>query len=382
MHQDRVRKVRIARDNARPAGILAVLHPDIDKDREMLINSSPFGRRALLKGMGAFAGLAAATMLPRAAIAQSATGSNPTMRAIPKTGEMIPAVGLGTFETFDVVPGEPRDHIREVIRRFHEAGGRVIDTSPLYGMSEVSVGDFATELGIADDLFITNKTWTTGEWLSDNSHSEAQFRRSAERLWRRTMDVQQVHSLENHDQVLHLLRQWKDQGRVRYIGATQWSAEYYDTMERLVGTGQLDFVQINYTIFSRQAEERLFPACRDNGVAVQVNIPFEKARLFTCVENQPLPDFAAEFGATSWAQFFLKFIISHPAVTVVIPATSNPDHLTDNMGALYGELPDEALRRRMVRHMEGIDGFADTLKQPPYPGKAYGGVVTWPFRQA
>ena len=348
----------------------------------MPINSYDMNRRTLLKGAGAITGLAAAGTLPRSAIAQSADRSNFITRAIPKTGEMVPAVGLGTFETFDVLPGEPRDNVREVLRLFHTAGGRVVDTSPLYGMSEVSVGDFATELGIERDLFITNKTWTTGEWLSDNSHSEAQFRRSAERLWRKTMDVQQVHSLENVDQVLHLLRQWKAEGRVRYIGVTQWSPEYYDTMERLVGTGELDFIQVNYTIFSRRAEERLLPACRDNGVAVQVNIPFEKARLFTCVEGQPLPDFAADFGAASWAQFFLKFIISHPAVTVVIPATSSPDHLTDNMGALYGDLPDEAMRQRMVQHMEGLDGFARTLGQAPYPGKSYGGVVTWPFPRA
>jgi diketogulonate reductase-like aldo/keto reductase len=350
----------------------------------MSSKSLSMNRRILLKGAGATAAAASfgavGGLLPRAAMAQAAS-SAPIMRAIPKTGEMIPAIGLGTFETFDVLPGEPRDHIREVIRRFHEAGGRVIDTSPLYGMSEVSVGDFATELGIEDDLFITNKTWTTGEWLSDNSHSEAQFQRSAERLWRKRMDVQQVHSLENVDQVLHLLRQWKDQGRVRYIGATQWSAEYYDTLERLVRQGNLDFIQINYTIFSRQAEERLFPACIDNGVAVQVNIPFEKARLFTCVEGRRVPDFAADFKAASWAQFFLKFAISHPAVTVVIPATSNPDHLSDNMGALYGGVPDERMRQRMVAHMKGLPGFADTLKQPPYPGKNYGGVVTWPFRQ-
>ena len=234
--------------------------------------------------------------------------------------------------------------------------------------------------GIQDGLFITNKTWTTGEWLSDNSHAEEQLRRSRERLWRSQMDVLQVHSLENHDQVRHWLAQKKEEGAVRYIGATQWSAEYYDTMERLVRTGDLDFIQINYTIFSRQAEERLFPACVDNGVAVQVNIPFEKARLFTCVQGQPLPDFAAEIQAENWAQFFLKFAISHPAVTVVIPATSNPTHCVENMGALYGDVPDENLRARMVAHMEQVPGFADTLKQPPYPGKSYGGVVTWPFR--
>jgi diketogulonate reductase-like aldo/keto reductase len=150
----------------------------------------------------------------------------------------------------------------------------------------------------------------------------------------------------------------------------------------LVRSGNLDFIQINYTIFSRQAEERLFKACIDNGVAVQVNIPFEKARLFICVQGRELPDFAADFGAESWAQFFLKFAISHPAVTVVIPATSNPEHLTDNMGALYGELPDRDLRRRMVEHMMELPEFANTLKAPPYPGKKYGGVVTWPFRQA
>jgi len=194
------------------------------------------------------------------------------------------------------------------------------------------------------------------------------------------MDVQQVHSLENYDQVLHLLKQWKAEGRVRYIGATHWNAECYDTLERLVRTADLDFIQVNYSIFSRRCEERLLPACADNGVVVQINMPFEKARLFTCVQGQRVPEWAREFGATTWAQFFLKYVISHPAVTNVIPATSNPDHVSDNLGALYGELPDNAMRARMVRHMEGIPGFADTLRQPPYPGKSYGGVVTWPFR--
>lgn len=338
-------------------------------------------RRVFLKGTGlGLGGLFLSTAVPSIGISQE-SGRQPLMRPIPKSGELLPAVGLGTFETFDIMPGEPREHVREIIRRFYEAGGRVIDTSPLYGMSEVSVGDFAQELGIAGDLFITNKTWTTGEWLSDNSHSETQLARSMERLWRNRMDVQQVHSLENHDQVLHLLRQWKDAGRVRYVGVTQWSPEYYDTVERLVRSGNIDFIQINYTIFSRQAEERLLPACADSGVAVQVNVPFEKARLFTCVKDRPLPDFAADFGAATWAQFFLKYILSHPAVTVVIPATSSPDHLSDNMGALYGELPDQDLRARMVEHMQGIEGFDMTLRQPPYPGKKYGGVVTWPFQQ-
>jgi diketogulonate reductase-like aldo/keto reductase len=348
----------------------------------MMAQSHKLTRRNLMKGLGvaATAGplTAALQMLPRPALAQNAA---PITRSIPKTGETIPAIGLGTFETFDITPGQPRDNVREVIQRFHEAGGRVIDTSPLYGMAEVNVGDFITDLGIGDDAFITNKTWTTGDYLSDNSHSERQLRQSCERLWRSRIDVLQVHSLENHDQVRHWLAQKKAEGVVRYIGVTQWSPEYYDTMERLVNTGTLDFVQLAYTIITRAAEQRLLDACAANGVAVQVNIPFEKARLFTPVADKPLPGFAAELGIKSWAQYFLKWIISHPAVTNVIPATSQPEHVVDNMQALFGELPDKALRQRMAEHYANLPGVADALKKPPYPGKKYGGVVTWPFRQ-
>jgi diketogulonate reductase-like aldo/keto reductase len=337
-------------------------------------------RRQLLAGAGAAVAtsLLGTGLTARPALAQVA--GDPIMRPIPATGEMIPAIGLGTFETFDIMPGEPRDHVRDVIRLFHEAGGTVIDTSPLYGMSEVNVGDFITDLGIADDIFITNKTWTTGDYLSDNSHSESQLRQSRERLWRSTIDVLQVHSLENHDQVRHWLAQKKGEGAVRYIGITQWSPEYYDTMERIVNTGTLDFVQLAYTIVTRAAEKRLLDACAANGVAVQVNIPFEKARLFTPVAEQPLPGFAADLGIGSWAQYFLKWIIAHPAVTNVIPATSQPEHVVDNMGALYGEVPDQAMRERMAEYYAGLPGATDALRQPPYPGKRYGGVVTWPFR--
>ncbi|TBY80520.1 aldo/keto reductase [Rhizobium leguminosarum bv. viciae] len=336
-------------------------------------------RRLLLVGVAA----TTATSIFGAGVsireARGQGGPAPIMRPIPKTGEMIPAVGLGTFETFDIRPGEARDNVREVIRLFHERGGKVIDTSPLYGMSEVSVGDFITDLGISNDIFVTNKTWATGDYLSDNSHSERQLRQSRERLWRDRIDVLQVHSLENHDQVRHWLAQKKAEGSVRYIGITQWSPEYYDTMERLVSTGTLDFVQIAYTILTRAAEQRLLDACAANGVAVQVNIPFEKARLFTPIAGQPVPDFAREMGIETWAQYFLKWIIAHPAVTNVIPATSQPQHVIDNMGALYGDLPDRAMRKRMADHYTGLTGVADALQQPPYPGKNYGGVVTWPF---
>ncbi len=162
-----------------------------------MTSTNRLSRRRFLAAGASAAALSALTPLVPSARAQ--TAAQPIMRPIPKTGERIPAVGLGSFETFDILPGQPRDNVREVIRLFHEAGGRVIDTSPLYGMAEVSVGDFVTDLGIGDDIFITNKTWTTGDYLSDNSHSERQLRQSQERLWRSTIDVLQVHSLENHD---------------------------------------------------------------------------------------------------------------------------------------------------------------------------------------
>lgn len=340
---------------------------------------SQISRRAMLAGTAAGAALAMGVPLPRGAVAQTPSAAALILRAIPKTGELVPAIGLGSFETFDIAPGEPRGHLREVLKRFHEAGGRVVDTSPLYGMAEVNIGDFAADLGITDDLFVANKIWATGEWLSNNDQAEEQLRRSTERLWRRRMDVMQVHSLTNEDQILPLLRRWKDEGRIRYVAVTHWNAEYYDTLERLARAGNLDFIQLNYSIFSRSCEERLLPACADHGVAVLTSMPFEKSRLFNVVEEQPVPDFAGDFGANSWAQFFLKFVISHPAVTAAIPATSNPDHVADNMAALRGELPDAAMRARMVRHMETIDSFAGTLRLPPYRDKGYGGVVAWPF---
>lgn len=377
MGQDRANDQDPAR--AAPARHLVCLYHNRDWDMTLGQHTK---RRTFLTGSAAVAAtsILGAALPVRPAGAQQASRT-PIRRPIPKSGEMIPAIGLGTFETFDILPGEPRDDLRDVIRLFHENGGRVIDTSPLYGTAEVCVGDFIMDLGIADDIFITNKTWTTGDYLSDNSHSERQLRQSRERLWRERIDVLQVHSLENHDQVRHWLAHKKAEGSIRYIGITQWSPEYYDTMERLVNTGTLDFVQIAYTIVTRAAEQRLLDACSANGVAVQVNTPFEKARLFTPVAGQPVPDFARELGIETWAQYFLKWIISHPAVTNVIPATSQPEHVVDNMGALYGDLPDQAMRKRMADHYIGLTGVADALKQPPYPGKQYGGVVKWPFPQ-
>jgi diketogulonate reductase-like aldo/keto reductase len=299
-------------------------------------------------------------------------------KEIPRTKERIPAIGLGTFLTFDVLSNQPRDQIQQVMRRFLDAGGRQIDVSPLYGRSEVNVGEFAKTLGVADSLFITNKIWATGEYLSDRSHAQRQLKQSMERLSRQQIDAMQVHSLVNVEVIVPLLKAWKQEGLIRYVGVTHHEALYNAPMEWWIENGDLDFVQVRYSIFERSVEERILPAAVERGTAVLVNMPFEKARLFKVVKGQPLPDFAREIGCENWAQFFLKYVISHPAVTAAIPATSDTEHLTQNMGALRGPLPDTAMRARMVQHMESLPGFNKLGQMPWYPNKQFSGLVRLP----
>ncbi|WP_432937353.1 aldo/keto reductase [Kribbella sp. CA-253562] len=338
---------------------------------------SPISRRALLQAGGAAAVLGATSANASATQPQAAGGPVIT-RQIPRTGEAVPAIGLGTFMTFDKRPGAPRDHLREVLKRFHAGGGRVVDTSPLYGLSEVTVGDSAAALGIGGELFITNKTWATGEYLGDDSHVRRQFEQTLNRLWRDKIDVLQVHSLVNVDAVLPVLRAWKREGRIRYLGVTHHEPRYIPFLEQYVRDGDLDFVQVGYSIRNRAAEERLLPLAAEKGTAVIVNMPLEKARLHHLVRDRRLPAFAADLGVTSWAQFFLKWVISHPAITCALPATTDPAHVLDNLGAMRGPLPDQRLRERMVQHMETIPGFDQLLSTPWYPGKTFDGLVQLP----
>lgn len=299
-------------------------------------------------------------------------------KSIPRTNEPVPAIGIGTFLTFDVLAGQPRDHLQEVMRRFWQGGGRLIDVSPLYGMSEVNVGELAAALNITDEVFIANKIWATGEYLGDDSQALRQLEQSIQRLSRDRIDTMQVHSLVNAGMVLSFLREWKQDGRIRYLAVTHHDPLYNAPVAHWIENGELDFVQVRYSIFERSIEERILPAAADQGTAVLVNMPFEKARLFEVVRGQPLPDFASEIGCENWAQFFLKYVISHPAVTCAIPATTNPDHVVQNLGAMKEPLPDPEMRSRMVRHMESLSGF-DTLAQMPwYPGKQFNGLVRVP----
>lgn len=346
--------------------------------------SENHSRRRFLGTAGALA-MGAATMPADTAHAQSAgaitkppaAGPAAISRTVGRTGQSVTALGLGTFLTFDLMPGASRATLRDVFQRYLSAGGRVVDTSPLYGSAEVNVGAFLAESPAAQDVFLANKIWATGEYLGDTSHALASLEQSKLRIWRETIDLMQCHSLVNAPVILALLRAWKLEGKIRHVGVTHHDVSAHNQLATIVESGQVDVVQTNYSIFSREAERRLLPAAADKGVGVFVNLPLEKARLMSIIQNRPLPDFAAEFGATTWAQFFLKWVIANPAVTCVLCGTSNPDHASDNVQAMSGALPDQAMRRRMVAYMESIPGFADIGKMPWYPGKErmYPGLI-------
>jgi aryl-alcohol dehydrogenase-like predicted oxidoreductase len=270
-------------------------------------------------------------------------------RKIPSSGEQIPAVGLGTSQVFDIGGGSERDAAKEVLRLFVENGGKLVDSSPMYGAAETVVGDLAAELGIQRKLFTATKVWTRGR-----DEGIRQMEDSMRKLRTPRIDLMQVHNLLDLDTHLATLREWKKAGKIRYLGITHSRDSAHGELERIVNAGGIDFVQLNYSMTERGAEQRLLPAAAAKGTAVIVNRPFARANLFGRVRGKPLPDWAKEFDCASWAQFFLKYILAHPAVTVVIPATRDPKHLVDNMAAGRGRLPDEATRKRMVAHLESV----------------------------
>lgn len=343
------------------------------------MEQSNINRRGFLETLGAAAtGLALATSAAVTAQAQDAAAPQSPLsngdvvtRILPRTGEKTTALGLGTFLTFDLRPGDRRDAIRQVFERYVAAGGRVVDTSPLYGAAEVSVGQFMGEFEGSDELFLANKVWATGDYLGDESHAEESFRQSRMRTWRNTINLMQCHSITNAPVIIPLMKAWKQDGLIRHVGVTHHESAAQEQLLAIVERDDVDFIQTNYSIFNRDAERRLLPAAAEKGVGVLINLPLEKARLMKVVEGQPLPGFAAEFGATSWAQFFLKWVMAHPAVTSVLCGTSNPDHMSDNVQAMTGPLPDERMRARMVAHMESIPGFGTIGSMPWYPGKEH-----------
>ncbi len=303
------------------------------------------GRRTALKQLAGIA--AAATIASREG---AAAPQKPLQRAIPRSGELLPAVGLGTWQTFDVA-GDAERHAaaKETLRLFAEAGGKLIDSSPMYGSSESVVGELAAALGLQSAFFLATKVWSHGR-----AAGIEQMQTSAQRLRSANIDLMQVHNLIDWQIHLKTLRAWKERGKIRYFGFTHYTVGAHRELASLIKKEQPDFVQFNYSIVTRDAERELLPTAAENKTAVLINRPFEGASLFEIVRGKALPAWAVEIDCESWAQFFLKYILSHPAVTCALPATRNPKHLTDNMKAGFGRLPDEKMRQRMASYLDNL----------------------------
>ena len=302
-----------------------------------------YTRRAALKLLaGALA--AAAHRYPLAVERTQSMSSRP----IPRTGERLPVVGVGTWQTFDVGPNAPeRAELKDVLRLLAQHGGSVIDSSPMYGEAERVAGDLTADLGIREKLFFATKVWTRGR-----DAGIRQMEESFRLLRTRRMDLLQVHNLVDVETHTKTLQEWKTAGRVRYIGITHYHSGAYRDVERLIRTKQYDFLQVNYSMAEREAEDRVLPACAETGTAVLVNRPFAGAGLFSEVTGRKLPAWTAEIDCTSWGQFFLKWILGHPAVTCAIPGTRRTAHLEDNVRAGMGRLPDSAMRKRMLEYFQ------------------------------
>jgi aryl-alcohol dehydrogenase-like predicted oxidoreductase len=268
-------------------------------------------------------------------------------RPIPKSpngSEVLPVVGLGTWQTFDVGSAKAeRAAIADVLDKFLASGARVIDSSPMYGRAEEVTGDELATIHALGKPFLATKVWTSGK-----PQGIAQMQRSMKRMRTKRMDLMQVHNLVDYKTHLPVLREWKQAGTIRYLGVTHYQHDQFDTIEKLMREEALDFIQIPYSIVDRLAEKRILPAAADTGTAVLVMTPFESGALFRQVKGKALPPLANELDCTSWAQFFLKYLIGHPAVTCPIPATSNPAHVLDNVGAAFGRLPDAKQRKQMT----------------------------------
>ena len=274
------------------------------------------------------------------------------MRAkpIPATGELLPCIGMGSWMTFNVSDGTGLRDLRiEVLRAFFNAGGGMVDSSPMYGDSEEVIGYCLGKLPDVSTLFSATKVWTPMQW-----HGKRQIDTS-EQLWGgKRFDLLQIHNLLNWESHLETLLQYKADGRVRYIGVTTSHGRRHDELEHIMKTQPIDFIQLTYNMIDREAEQRLLPLAREKGLAVICNRPFQRGGLFDQFQSHPLPTWAAEIECANWAQFFLKFIVSHDAVSCAIPATSRVDHMRENMGAGLGILPDDAMRNRMIGYIEGL----------------------------
>lgn len=303
------------------------------------------GRRTFLKlaAAGAF-GAAAAPCRPAAGATSMA------MRRVPRTGELLPVIGMGSSGTFDV--GETsgqRAPLLEVLRELRAGGGRIIDTSPMYGRSEQVLGELVAALRPEQPFWIATKVWTRGRDAGERQIAESMRLLRAQRL-----DLLQIHNLLDWREHLPTVRALQDGGKVRYSGITHYRADAHAELERVLRAEHFDWLQVNYSLAEQEAADRLLPYCLEHGIAVMVNRPFADGAMFGRVRDQPLPGWAEDIGCATWGQFFLKYVVSHPAVTCVIPATSKPAHMRDNCLAGLAPMPDEAQRKQMRNYWASL----------------------------
>ena len=313
----------------------------------MSSRTDPSRRRVL----AASAGVALASVFARFPRAARAADEPLGTRPIPHGGEQLPIIGIGTAIIFDFQNDPVRYAERsQVIQTFVAGGGRLIDTAYGYGHAEERLGDLVADLGVRDKLFLATKF----SYNTDRAAATASLQASLRRLKTNRVDLMQAWNVGDADYDFGLLREWKQQGLCRYVGMTTSSRRQYAAIAKVLAREKPDFFQVNYSLGDREAEEVLLPTARDAGAAVLVNLPFGRNSLFRKAGSKPLPDFAAEFGARTWAQFFLKFILSHPAVTAVIPGTDKPEYMLDNLQAGRGPLPDAAMRKRIVQYWDSL----------------------------
>jgi diketogulonate reductase-like aldo/keto reductase len=274
----------------------------------------------------------------------------PNSHAIPSTGERIPVIGMGTSRTFDIGnDSAARARLTQVLQVFFDNGGALIDSSPMYGSSEVLVGDLLKMISNKEKLFAATKVWTEGK-----QNGIDQMRESMRLMGVAVMDLMQIHNLVDWKTHLTTLRQWKQEGKIRYIGITTSHGRSHAELMQILRTEKLDFVQFTYSIGNRTAEDNLLPLAADRGIATLINRPFQRGTSFRKVKGKTLPEWAKEFDCNSWAQFFHKFVVSHPAVTCAIPATSKVHHMEDNMAANFGKMPSPSMRKRMLQYFESL----------------------------
>jgi aryl-alcohol dehydrogenase-like predicted oxidoreductase len=311
-------------------------------------------RREWLKLSAAAAGAGAALSLnPR--LLEALRTNEMIMRAIPSTGEQVPVVGLGSSATFRSLADQGETaQIGEVLRTLVERGGRVFDTAPGYGSAEDVAGQVAQQLGIHNDIFWATKVNVAQQGVADPEAAWAQIERSFSRIGVQQIDCIQVHNLGDIPVQMGILKELKEEGRVRYIGVTSTSEQRYPDLADVMRNEPIDFIGVDYAVDNRSAEEMIFPLAQERGIGVLVYVPFGRTRLWNRIGDRPLPGWAAEFDAETWAQFMIKFAAAHPAVTCVTPATSQPHHMLDNLGGGMGRLPDAAMTRRMAEYVDAL----------------------------